>query len=145
MRGDLLADGYYAVLDPDGPDEPGGDAMTLWRVRRGDVFRYPKTAIYGPVLPRKNAPTDPEERYAWFCAGSDYYQLWMSRVIDALCADPVAAQFRFSERTGRCCVCARVLTGKTSRKLGVGPGCRDGLPDGLLSAVLQMRANATDA
>jgi hypothetical protein len=143
MNGDLLADGYYAALDPDGPDEPGGDAMTLWRVRYGDVMRYPKKAIYGPVLPRKNAPADPEERYAWFCAGSDYYQLWKSRVIAALRADPVAAQLRFAEHTGRCCVCARVLTGD-SRKTGVGPGCRDKLPDGLLSAALQMRATGTD-
>jgi len=144
MNGDLLPDGFYAVLDPDGPEEPGGDAMTLWRVRFGDVMRYPKKALYGPVVQRQHAPTDPEERWAWFDLCASYYHLWMSRVFDTMRADPVAAQLRFSAHTGRCCVCARVLTGESSRKLGVGPGCRDGLPDGLLRAVLQMRATGAD-
>jgi hypothetical protein len=145
MLGDYLPDGYYAVEDPDGPDEPGGDAMTLWRVVRGEVWPYPKSAPYGPRLHRKDAPADPEERYAWRAAGMDYWRAWKARVVDVLRADPVSAQFRFGEHTARCCICGRVLTGGTSRMLGVGPDCRDALPDGLLKAFLQMRSEARDA
>ncbi|GAB3224241.1 hypothetical protein GCM10027447_12660 [Glycomyces halotolerans] len=48
-----LPDGYYAVLDPDGPDEPGGDAWTFWRARYGGIRPYPKHARYGPLPPRR--------------------------------------------------------------------------------------------
>jgi hypothetical protein len=145
MLGDYLADGYYAVEDPDGPNEPGGDAMTLWRVQYGDIEAYPRRTPYGPIPPdRKDRPADPEERYEWMVQWTELRWSWKARVADALRADPSAAQLRFSERTGRCCICARVLTG-ASRMLGVGPSCRDALPDGLLAAFLQMRSETRNA
>lgn len=144
MLGDYLPDGYYAVEDPDGPDKPGGDAMTLWRVSRGDVFPYPKKAKYGPIPLRKDAPADREERYRWIAMVGDCYQLWMARVGDALRADPAAAQLRFGEYTARCCICGRTLTEGVSRMIGVGPDCRDALPDGLLKAFMNARNESRD-
>ena len=144
MQTDLLPDGYYAVPDPHGPVEPGGDAMTLWRVLYGGIEAYPKRAKYGPIALRKDAPADREERAVWMNQAWEYRLLWMSRVKEALEADPVAAQLRFGEYTARCCICGRTLTEGVSRMFGVGPDCRDALPDGLLKSFMNARNGSRD-
>jgi hypothetical protein len=47
-------------------------------------------------------------------------------ILEAIAADPDAGP-RFGREIGKCYICGRTLTDETSRELGIGPVCRDGL------------------
>lgn len=133
----VLPDGFYAVPDPDGPDEPGGDAMTFWRVLYGGIEAYPRRAKYGPIPPpRKDLPSDREERDLWMRSWDVLRHEWATRIRAAIEADPMAARRRFAEGSARCCECGRPLASGRSRLLGLGDRCREQMPHDLLSAYL---------
>jgi hypothetical protein len=128
--------GYYAVPDPDQPDEQ----MTYWHVRADcgpDMFHFvawPPRARYGPKLLRKDVPKDYEGRAAAIRAHHEVLLDWNLRLRDALAAEPAEAAERFARLTTRCFWCARALTDPRSKLLGMGPDCRRqmGLDDAVL-------------
>ncbi|WP_026931193.1 DUF6011 domain-containing protein [Glycomyces tenuis] len=129
-----LPDGYYAVPDPDDPD-----TMTRWRVDSGGMHPHPAKTWYGPARPlRKDAPGKPgtDEYIAWMRDYFDEWGSWARRVKEAIEANPLIARFHFTESTGHCHNCGRVLTDGTSRTLGIGPDCRERIPHDLFSAYL---------
>ncbi|PRY56470.1 DUF6011 domain-containing protein [Glycomyces artemisiae] len=129
-----LADGYYAVPDPD-----NAATMTCWRVKDDGMHPHPAKAWYGPDRPlRKDAPGKPgtDEYIAWMRDYFDTWTAWARRVKDAIAADPVAAQRHFAAKTAHCCVCGRALTDGASKILGIGPDCREKVPNHVLMAHL---------
>ncbi|MEU5157347.1 DUF6011 domain-containing protein [Glycomyces sp. NPDC021274] len=129
-----LADGYYAVLDPD-----DDTTMTCWRVKGGRVKAHPAKARYGPVLPRrKDAPGPPgsDEFTVWFDEIAERLNDWYARLHAAIEASPLAAQVEFAKATGHCCNCGRALKDGASRVLGIGPDCRERIPHPVLMAYL---------
>jgi Family of unknown function (DUF6011) len=118
--------GYYAVPDPDQPNE----LMTYWHVRGAagpDAFHFvawPLRARYGPKLLRKDVPKDHEGRMAAIRAHQQVLLDWNQRLYTALASEPDAAAERFARLTTRCFWCARALTDPKSKLLGMGPDCR---------------------
>lgn len=49
-----------------------------------------------------------------------------SRIYAAIAADLDGARQLYARKLGRCYICGKTLTDELSRKLGVGPVCRDG-------------------
>jgi hypothetical protein len=46
-------------------------------------------------------------------------------ILSKIAADPAEASRRYWSEIGRCCRCHRTLTDETSRRLGIGPECRN--------------------
>lgn len=60
-------------------------------------------------------------------AGDAFYQMPWPRtceVLDAIAADPEAAQRLYGQHIGKCAHCGRTLTDPESREFGIGPECR---------------------
>lgn len=129
---DALADGYYALLDPDSPG-----TMTYWRAVNGLIGMWPAKAWYGPSkLLKRDAPADRDERLAWGRAWFDHHQAWLRAVRVAIEGAPDVCRARFAAFTIRCCDCGRSLTDAKSKTLGVGPECRRGYDEAWLAALL---------
>lgn len=112
--------GYYAIPDPDNPER-----TTTWRVHPdGTRTPWPRNARYGPVLYRRDVPTDPEQRKATIRAYQELLTTWCRAVAEQLTADPDTAAMRFAVINIRCSRCARALRDETSKRLGIGPECR---------------------
>jgi hypothetical protein len=131
-----LPDGYYAVADP------GDRAMvTYWRVAPSRYGRrltaWPPRARYGPRLLRSEVPpaSDREGRAAAIAAHSAAGRAWHAAVVQELARDVAAAAARFALLRTRCCCCGRPLTDPASKTYGIGPECRQGLPDVWLAAM----------
>lgn len=135
-----MAAEYFAWRDPD------TGVLTFWQRHResGLLFPWPKGAWYGPrlhdepglgreyVVPFGLSHTD---RSAWRSRwASDVKWAWQDRAIAAVEADPVAASALFAKAKVRCNVCGRRLTDLLSREVGMGPECRDGMPEEQLAA-----------
>lgn len=111
-----LAEGYYAVPDPD--DQA---VITCWRwsSKRG-LRRWTGGASYGTATtPSRGNPAPPHTtpvKAAW--------RDWFYEVLDAIKSDPHGAQARFGQITGRCYSCSKRLTDPESVSLGIGPDCR---------------------
>lgn len=124
---------YYAVPDPrDG-------TMTYWREdKRGRLTAWPTTVRYGPVLLAADVPSELAGKQrdawisAWFC---EHAYPWHDAIRAAITAAPDRCRARFASFTSRCCFCGRELTDPASKVYGIGPDCRHGLSDAVLSAM----------
>jgi hypothetical protein len=132
-----IPDGYYAVPDPLDPA-----VMTYWRQRatmpsgRPAVRAFnpwPDKARYGPVLYRRDVPTETSRRREVLEAHWERVRDYHRRVRESIEADPAAAGRRFAEWCIRCCCCGRALTEEQSKVLGIGPECRRGSDPGALA------------
>ncbi|MEO3976333.1 DUF6011 domain-containing protein [Streptomyces sp. CAU 1734] len=138
---DGVPDGYFAILDPADPA-----VMTYWRVTAGRVTPWPRKAWWGPARPlKRDAPAGMEERIAWMRSWQTAYRAWAATVHQLLAADPGPARRRFAELTTRCCDCGRVLHDETSKTLGIGPDCRDGISPAALAALFAPAVSAAHA
>jgi hypothetical protein len=129
-----LPDGYYAVPDPDAPA-----LMTLWHVKDGKTnARPPKGTRYGPQARRGDVPGRPgdDEYIAWMRKYFDAVTEWHGRVRAAIAANPQAAMRAYAALTNHCCNCGRFLRDGTSRAIGIGPDCRERMPQDLMRAYL---------
>lgn len=52
---------------------------------------------------------------------------YKKEVLGMIANDPQAAAERFGQEIGACAICGRTLTDPTSRAIGIGPICRDGV------------------
>lgn len=117
-----IPDGYYAVPDPDKPDQ-----LTLWRAADGRIEPSPNAAIYGPVLLKRDVPAGlpKPERARWIANWFETVQRpWRQAVRVAIAADPEAAGQLYAKTAIRCRDCGRALTDQTSKAAGRGPDCR---------------------
>ncbi|MEU6929017.1 DUF6011 domain-containing protein [Streptomyces sp. NPDC046374] len=133
---DAVADGYYAIPDP---DDPG--TMTYWRRIRTDrknaLTGWPAKAWYGPPVPRRSdVPVDDAERAAFVAAWSQARRAYLDRIVGTIAEDQVTAGRRFAEFRIRCCRCGRALKDETSKTYGIGPECRSGIPAAVLARYL---------
>lgn len=131
-----INEGYYAVHDPADPN-----TVIYWRrVVTGKVDglkAWPAKAWYGPAVPRRaDVPAERAERARFVAAWSESRRAYMTKVVDAILADPVAAGRRFAEFGIRCCQCARPLRDATSKTVGIGPECRSGMDPAVLARYL---------
>jgi len=89
-----VADGHYAVPDPDG-------RLTFWTVVGGRWGDWPDGARWRPACPRPVEVLTPAEhqlrRQDWF---DDVYGPWCEQVAAAIEADPAGAAERFRARHG---------------------------------------------
>ncbi|MFJ8743443.1 DUF6011 domain-containing protein [Embleya sp. NPDC127516] len=134
-----LPDGYYAVLDP-----TNATTMTYWRVATGRLKPWPARATYGPRFLRRDAPPrgDNQAWITWATTCAATRAAWTTALVDALTAEPVAAQARFAALTTRCCSCGRALTDPDTKTGGIGPECRRDVPDAVLVALADAVARA---
>ena len=119
-----LPDGYYAVADPDQPEQ-----ITYWRSRAGQLKPWPAKAHYGPVAYRRDVPKDHAAKVAFIEAHWEKVRAYNTRVLLAIGDDPAAAMARFAEFAVRCGRCGRTLTDDRSKVLGLGPECRQGVSE----------------
>lgn len=123
-----LPEGLYAVVDS---HDKG--TVSYWRRSGGtrpQFSAWPPKAAYGPVLLKRDVPPGlyGRERGEFLTRWlAETRQPYMTRVIGALLADPVACRKRFAALTSRCCQCARALTDDLSKTYGIGPECRAGI------------------
>lgn len=114
-----LANGYYAVPDP---DDPG--VITCWRYneRRGRTTFGPwsKGASYGD-------PTRPSRRQYDRDSALAYVR-WSAEARAAIETDQNAARRLFAEITSHCGLCGREIHERDSILTGVGPECRKKVP-----------------
>ncbi|MET9321926.1 DUF6011 domain-containing protein [Streptomyces sp. NPDC003038] len=133
---DAIADGYYAIPDPD-----DADVMTYWRrtrtARTNALKPWPTRAWYGPKVPRRSeVPMDRLARAEFVAAWSTSRRAYLDQVVAVIAADPVAAGRRFADFGIRCCQCGRPLSDDTSKAYGIGPECRSGIPADVLARYL---------
>ncbi|GGZ23763.1 hypothetical protein GCM10010387_16240 [Streptomyces inusitatus] len=131
-----IAEGYYAVHDPTAPD-----TVIYWRrvitAKVDGLKPWPAKASYGPPVPRRaDVPADPAARERFVTAWSQVRAAYLTRVVDAILTDPVAAGRRFAEFGIRCCQCGRPLRDATSKTVGIGPECRSGMDPAVLARYL---------
>lgn len=105
-----LPAGFYAIDDPHTPAK-----VTCWRRRTG------KTSSFGPW------PTSASQLHREL--GTEQYMAYLSAVVEAISADPLAAQARFVKFTCQCARCGRPLRSHRWKVQGVGPECVAQLTD----------------
>lgn len=107
-----VPDGRYAIsktaqqIAGDEAHSPGDDRLMFYSVKRGDHTTFVNVWASDARYPIKALPEK-------------------LRIIKAIIADPDAGP-RFGREIGKCYVCGRTLTDRTSRELGIGPVCRSG-------------------
>lgn len=134
-----LPEGHYAIVDP---HDPG--TVTYWRRKnvktrsgvRPQFDAWPLKAKNGPILWKRDVPKNltGQARIEWVTRWfTDVRALYMTAVVTAIAADPVAAGKRFADLTCRCCACGRALFDDHSKVYGIGPECRSEIPAEVLA------------
>jgi len=132
---------YYAVPDPNDPNR-----MTYWqRGPAGGLTPHPPRTRYSPRLLRSDVPDwlTGRERQTWVEDWArQHVWPWYAAIHAAIDADPQACTARFAAFTTRCCECGRTLRDPVSKTYGIGPDCRDGIPNEVLAAMARMVGQA---
>lgn len=130
---DAIPDGYYAVLDPHTVG-----TMTYWRrvrTAKADALRtWPAKAWHGPPVPRRaDLPELREDRDRFVADWQATRRKYLGEVIASIADRPEVAARCFAALCIRCWSCGRPLHDKTSKVVGIGPDCREGMDPAVLA------------
>lgn len=137
-----IEDGYYAIPDPHDPS-----IVSYWRQGPRGLKPWPTKARYGPVFYMRDRPKDRTQLASYLADVRAVLARYPIAVREAIVADPEAARARFAELSSHCCICGRSLTDPASKTYGIGPECRQGVPDVVLARLAERmgRAHAASA